>query len=1252
MDNHIKSETPFAKAGFLSKLSFWWLNPLMKKGKKKALEDDDIPMLRKKNRAETCYLMFMEQLKKQKQTEPSILWAIILCYWKEILISGFFALFNTITLSASPLFLGAFIDVAEGKESFKHEGYVLVILLLFTKFTESLSQRQWFFRCRSMGIEVRSLLSAAIYKKQLRVSSAAKTMLSAGEIINYVTVDCYRVGEFPFWLHQTWAACLQICLGLAILFRAVGVASFAALVVIVLSVICNTPLAKLQHKFQSKLVIAQDKRLKAISEAILNIKILKLYAWEMYFKSVIDRLRKEEVKFLESAQRMKGYNTFLFWISPILVSSATFVTCYFTRVPLNPGNVFTFLATLRVLQEPVMLTPDIIAMTIHAKVAFRRITIFLAAEELDCEKFRHMECTEHHKHGISISSGNFSWEGNPSILNLKSVNLEVKSGEKVAICGEVGAGKSTLLAAILGEVPKLDGTVQAYGKIAYVSQMAWIQSGSIQDNILFGCAMDKQKYQETIEKCSLVKDLEMLPYGDLTEIGERGINLSGGQKQRIQLARALYQDADIYLLDDPFSAVDADTAGNIFNEYIMGALSGKTVLLVTHQVDFLQAFDSILLMADGEIQHAAPYHLMLSSNRAFHDLFKAHKDTDTSEIGASPDKSGIFSEDTEKIYCRDQLIGSVEHQLIEQEERETGDTRWKPYLQYLNQNKGFFYFSIAIISQIIFLAFQILQNYWMAANVQNPEVSKLRLVLTFSLIGCSSMFFTLFRSLATVALGMKASESIFEQLLSSLFHAPTAFYESTPLGRILSRVSSDLSIVDLDLASNFVKAVMGAITTAAYLGVLAVITWQVVFVTVPMVYMVILVQRYYSASANEFMRINGTSKSMIASHLGESITGAMTIRAFGVEDRFITENLYLIDRNASSSFHIFSANEWLIQRLETLCAIILCSSALVMVLLPAKTFGSGYIGMTLAFGLSLNMHLVFSVQMKCTLANDIISVERLNQYMQIPSEASEVIEENRPLPSWPAIGRVEIRDLKIRYRLNTPIVLHGISCTFEGGHKIGIVGRTGSGKSTLIGALFRLVEPIEGKIIIDGVDISTIGLHDLRSRLGIIPQDPTLFNGTVRYNLDPLSQHTDQEIWEVLAKCQLRETVQEKEEGLDSSVQQDGVNWSMGQRQLFCLGRALLRGSQILVLDEATASIDNTTDAILQQTIRTEFKKCTVITVAHRIPTIMDSSMVLVLSDGKIMEYDEPMKLMKMEGSLFGQLVKEYWSHIHSADSR
>ncbi|MCL7043983.1 hypothetical protein MKW94_027272, partial [Papaver nudicaule] len=592
------TETPFAQAGWFSKASFWWLNPLMKKGKKDTLKDDDIPRLRKVDQAETSYLLFMEELKKQKQIDPSsppsVLRAIINCFWKDILISGFFAMVKTLTLSVGPLLISAFIEVGEGRESFKHEGYVLAVTLLFAKCLESLSQRQWYFRSRLMGIQVRSVLSAAIYKKQLRLSNAAKKMHSAGEIMNYVTVDAYRVGEFPFYLHQTWTTGLQIIVALVILIRAVGPATVATMIVIVLTVLGNTPLAKLQHKFKGKLMGAQDKRLKAMSEALVSMKVLKLYAWEMQFKNVIERLRKEEYKWLSIVQMQKAYSSFLFWSAPVLVSAATFGTCYFLGVPLHASNVFTFVSTFRIVQEPIKAIPDVIGIVIDANVAFSRIVTFLAAPELENENVSDKKNSEKDKPSISIKSDNLSWEENPPKPSLRRINLVVQPGEKVAICGEVGAGKSTLLAAVLGEVPYVEGQIEVSGKVAYVSQTAWIQSGSIQDNILFGCNMDRQRYQETLEKCSLSKDLEMLPFGDLTEIGERGINLSGGQKQRIQLARALYQDADIYLLDDPFSAVDAHTATSLFNDYVMGALSGKTVLLVTHQVDFLPEFDSIL----------------------------------------------------------------------------------------------------------------------------------------------------------------------------------------------------------------------------------------------------------------------------------------------------------------------------------------------------------------------------------------------------------------------------------------------------------------------------------------------------------------------------------------------------------------------------------------------------------------------------------------------------------------------------------
>ncbi|XP_021839998.2 ABC transporter C family member 10 [Spinacia oleracea] len=1247
----------FAKAGLFSRLTFWWLNPLMKSGKQKTLEDEDVPKLQDSDRAEFCYLQFMNQLSKQKQDEPSsqssIFWTIVACHHNDILLSGFFAFLKIVTVSAGPLLLNAFIEVAEGKKAFKYEGYLLALALFVAKTVESLSQRQWYFRSRLIGLKVRSLLSAAIYRKQLRLSNAARMSHSAGEIMNYVTVDAYRIGEFPFWAHQTWTTSLQLCIALLILVHSVGIATFAALAVIILTVVCNTPLAKLQHKFQSKLMVAQDARLKACSEALVNMKVLKLYAWEAHFKNVIEELRKVEVKWLSGVQLRKSYNGFLFWSSPVLVSAATFGACYFLNLPLHASNVFTFVATLRLVQEPIRSIPDVISVVIQARVAFTRIVEFLQEPELQTKRINNKSRMSNLDCAIKMSSANLSWEMSSSKPTLRNINLDVQPGEKVAICGEVGSGKSTLLAAILGEVPYIEGIVEVYGKIAYVSQTAWIQTGTIRDNILFGSAMDELRYQETLRRCSLVKDLELLPFGDMTEIGERGVNLSGGQKQRIQLARALYQDADIYLLDDPFSAVDAHTATNLFNEYILEALSAKTVLLVTHQVDFLPAFNCCLLMSDGEILQSGSYDELLASSQEFLDLVNAHKETAgterLSEVGASGTHTNSAKEikrtNVEKLH--DPSKGD---QLIKREERDVGDTGLKPYLLYLNQNKGFLYLSIAIFCHLTFVTGQILQNTWMASSVDNPNVSTLKLIVVYLIIGACSTFFLLFRSLAVVALGMRASKSLFSQLLSSLFRAPMSFYDSTPLGRILSRVSSDLSIVDLDVPFSLLFSI-GATTNAyANLGVLAVITWQVLFVSIPVIYLAIRLQRYYFATAKELMRINGTTKSFVANHLAESIAGAITIRAFEEEERFFAKNLDIIDTNASPFFHNFAANEWLIQRLETLSATVLAAAALCMVLLPTGTFSSGFIGMALSYGLSLNISLVFSIQNQCTLANYIICVERLDQYMHIPSEAPEVIEHSRPPKNWPSVGKVEICNLKIRYRPDTPLVLKGISCIFEGCDKIGIVGRTGSGKTTLIGALFRLVEPSAGKIIVDGVDICSIGLHDLRSRFGIIPQDPTLFNGTVRFNLDPLCQHNDEELWEVLGKCQLKEAVQEKDQGLDSAVVEDGSNWSMGQRQLFCLGRALLRRSRVLVLDEATASIDNATDTILQRTIRTEFVDCTVITVAHRIPTVMDCTKVLSISDGKLVEYDDPVKLMKKEDSLFGQLVKEYWSHFQSAE--
>ncbi|CAN1254224.1 ABC transporter C family member 10 [Linum perenne] len=1009
---------PFANAGFFSKVSFWWLNPLMKKGKERVLQDEDIPHLRKEEQARTCYLKYLDQLRKwkgNKSFDPPVLWSVILaCYKKEIWVSGLFALIKVLTLSAGPLLLRAFINVAERKLAFQYEGYVITVALLLAKCIESIAERQYHFQTRLVGVRVRSLLTAAIYQKQLVLSNAAKT----------------------------------------------------------------------------------------------------------------------------------------------------------THSP-----------ALRIVQQPITMISDVATMFIDAKVSLDRIAKFLEAPELQQQHTRRkgnnwqVDAAEF---PIFIQSSEISWSTDTtSMATLRNINLVVKFGEKVAICGEVGSGKSTLLAAVFGEVPRTNGTMSVHGKIAYVSQTAWIQTATIRENILFGSVMEPVRYREVLERCCLVKDLEMLPNGDFTEIGERGVNLSGGQKQRIQLARALYQDADVYLLDDPFSAVDAHTATNLFNEYVMGALSGKTSL--------------ILLMSSGEILNTGTYDRMLGSCQEFHELVNAHKNRNDWKMqqSLSEQTSDVSNIEILKVDTKDNITATSGDQLIMKEERETGDTGFKPYREYLSKRSGFLFCFLTAIFHILFLAGQLVQNYLLAADIDNPEVSKASLLMIYTVIGCILPIFMLFRSIALVKLGCDASESIFFTLLNSLFRAPMSFYDSTPLGRILSRVSSDLSIIDLELAFKLTVSMGSTMNTFINLALLAILAWPVLFIIIPILYLIMVLQRYYFSTAKELMRINGTTKSSVVSHLAESIAGAMTIRAFEEEDRFFSKNLEFIDNNASTYFHTFSASQWLIQRLEIPCAIVLSASACAMTLLPLGSSGSGFVGMALSYGLSLNVFLIVYVQYQCFVQESIISVERLEQYMHIPSEAPEVLESSRPAANWPSHGKVEICNLKVRYQKNSPWVLKGISCNIEGGDKIVIVGRTGSGKTTLISSLFRLVEPTEGRIIVDGIDISTIGLHDLRSHFGIIPQDPTLFCGSVR---------------------------------------------------------AVLRKSKILVLDEATASIDNATDAILQRTIRTEFAECTVITVAHRIPTVMDSTKVLAISEGKLAEYDEPGKLMNEKESLFRSLVEEYWS--------
>lgn len=866
---------------------------------------------------------------------------------------------------------------------------------------------------------------------------------------------------------------------------------------------------------------------------------------------------------------------------------------------------------------------------------------------------------------IEVSNGSFSWDASPEAPTLKDLNFQARQGMRVAVCGTVGSGKSSLLSCILGEVPKLSGEVKICGTMAYVSQSAWIQSGKIQDNILFGKEMDSEKYDRVLESCSLKKDLEILPFGDETVIGERGINLSGGQKQRIQIARALYQDADIYLFDDPFSAVDAHTGSHLFKECLLGALASKTVVYVTHQIEFLPAADLILVMKGGRIAQAGKYHEILGSGEELMELVGAHQDALTaldaidvanegsealSSSGAvtvSLSRSLSLAEEKDKQNGKEDSGKVRSGQLVQEEEREKGRVGFWVYWKYLTLAYGGALVPFVLLAQILFQVLQIASNYWMAwaspvSKDVEPPVSMSTLIYVFVALAVASSLCILIRALFLVTAAYKTATLLFNKMHMSIFRAPMSFFDSTPSGRILNRASTDQSEVDTSIAYQMGSVAFSIIQLVGIIAVMSQVAWQVFVVFVPVITACFWYQRYYIDTARELQRLVGVCKAPIIQHFAESITGSTTIRSFGKENQFVSTNSHLMDAYSRPKFYNAAAMEWLCFRLDTLSSLTFAFALIFLISLPTGLIDPGIAGLAVTYGLNLNMLQAWVVWSMCNLENKIISVERILQYMSIPEEPPLSMSGDKLPHNWPSEGEIQLSNVHVRYAPQLPFVLKGLTVTFPGGMKTGIVGRTGSGKSTLIQALFRIVEPTIGQILVDGVDICTIGLHDLRSRLSIIPQDPTMFEGTVRSNLDPLGEYNDDQIWEALDNCQLGDEVRKKELKLDSPVIENGENWSVGQRQLVCLGRVILKRTKILVLDEATASVDTATDNMIQRTLRQNFSDATVITIAHRITSVLDSDVVLLLDNGVAVERDTPAKLLEDKSSLFSKLVAEY----------